>query len=228
MHTTHPHPSSLELISILKTPVQINETDAILKFEEIVIVETGEAGTSFGDEEFWDYVIVEGSTDGLNWIPFLDGYDSDAYPEWNSAYNSGSDGSPSLYKTRTIDMLETFNPNDVVLIRFRLFADPAVTGWGWAIDDLAIQEEPLAVYESQNNDFSIYPNPMASSAQIELRLDKKASVNVLDLQGKLVRSYHVASGTSQILFERGDLQSGIYLVSIEAQGFHEMKKILIQ
>jgi len=228
LHTTHPHPSSIELISILKTPIQINETDAILKFEEIVIVETGEAGTSFGDEEFWDYVIVEGSTDGLNWIPFLDGYDSDAYPEWNSAYNSGSDGSPSLYKTRTIDMLETFNPNDVVLIRFRLFADPAVTGWGWAIDDLAIQEEPLAVYESQNNDFSIYPNPMASSAQIELRLDKKASVNVLDLQGKLVRSYLVAAGTSQILFERGDLQSGIYVVSIEAQGFHEMKKILIQ
>ena len=72
-------------------------------------METGEAGTSFGDEEFWDYVIVEGSTDGLNWIPFLDGYDSDTYPEWTAAYNSGRDGSPSLYKTRTIDMLETFN-----------------------------------------------------------------------------------------------------------------------
>ena len=228
LHTTHPHPSSRELISILKIPVQINETDAILKFEEIVIVETGEAGTSFGDEEFWDYVIVEGSTDGLNWIPFLDGYDSDAYPEWNSAYNSGSDGSPSLYKTRTINMLETFNPNDVVLIRFRLFADAAVTGWGWAIDDLAIQEEPLAVYENKKNNFSIYPNPIISSAQIEFRLNTKASVKVLDLQGKLVRSYHLASGTSQILFERGDLQSGIYLVSIETKDFIEMEKILIQ
>ena len=228
LHTTHPHPSSIELISILKTPVQIKESEATLRFKEIVIVETGTAGTSFGDEEFWDYVIVEGSTDGLNWLPFLDGYDSDTYPEWTAAYNSGSAGSPSLYKTRTIDMLEAFDPDDVVLIRFRLFADAAVTGWGWAIDDLAIQEEPLAVYENQKNNFSIYPNPIISSAQIEFRLDTKASVKVLDLQGKLVRSYHVASGTSQILFERGDLQSGIYLVSIETKDFIEMKKILIQ
>ena len=228
LHTTHPHPSSRELISILKTPVQIKEAEATLQFKEIVIVETGEVGASFGDDEFWDYVIVEGSTDGLNWIPFLDGYDSDTYPEWTTAYNSGRDGSPSLYKTRTIDMLETFNPEDVILIRFRLFADAAVTGWGWAIDDLAIQEEPLAVYENQKNNFSIHPNPIISSAQIEFRLDTKASVKVLDLQGKLVRSYHVASGTSQILFERGDLQSGIYLVSIETKDFIEMKKILIQ
>ena len=228
LHTTHPHPSSRELISILKTPIQIKESEATLQFKEIVIVETGEAGTSFGDEEFWDYVIVEGSTDGLHWIPFLDGYDSDTYPEWTAAYNSGRDGSPSLYKKRTIDMLENFDLNDVILIRFRLFADAAVTGWGWAIDDLAIQEEPLVVYENQKKYFSIYPNPIISSAQIEFRLDTKASVKVLDLQGKLVRSYHVASGTSQILFERGDLQSGIYLVSIETKDFIEMKKILIQ
>ncbi len=228
LHTTHPHPSSRELISILKTPVQIKEAEATLQFKEIVIVETGEVGASFGDDEFWDYVIVEGSTDGLNWIPFLDGYDSDTYPEWTTAYNSGRDGSPSLYKTRTIDMLETFDPNDVVLIRFRLFADAAITGWGWAIDDLAIQEEPLAFYENQKNNFSIHPNPIISSAQIEFRLDTKASVKVLDLQGKLVRSYHVGSGTSQVLFERGDLQSGIYLVSIETKDFIEMKKILIQ
>jgi photosystem II stability/assembly factor-like uncharacterized protein len=228
LHTTHPHPSSTELISVLKTPIQIKESDATLQFKEIVIVETGETGTSFGDDEFWDYVIVEGSTDGLNWTSFLDGYDSDVYPEWASAYNRGSDGDPSLYKTRTIDMLETFDPNDVVLIRFRLFADAAVTGWGWAIDDLAIQEEPLGINEDQKNRFSIYPNPMVSSAQIVLKLDKKGLVKVLDLQGKLVRSYHVAAGTHQLLFERGNLKAGIYLVSIEAGDFNEMKKILIQ
>ena len=228
LHTTHPYPSSKELISILKTPIKINETNTILKFEEIVIVETGEEGSSFGDQEFWDYVIVEGSTDGLNWIPFLDGYDSDTYPEWTSTYSSGSDGNPSLFKTRTIDMLKTFKSNDIVLIRFRLFADANLEGWGWAIDDLAIQEEPLAVNQDQKNGFSIYPNPILSSAQIEFRLDKKSYVKILDLQGKLLRSYHVAAGTPRISFERGNLKSGIYLVSIEAQGFNQMKKILIQ
>jgi hypothetical protein len=69
---------------------------------------------------------------------------------------------------------------------------------------------------------------MVSSAQIVLKLDKKGLVKVLDLQGKLVRSYHVAAGTHQLLFERGNLKAGIYLVSIEAGDFNEMKKILIQ
>ena len=90
-----------ELIAILKTPIQVRESDATIEFKEIVIVETGQANTTYGDEEFWDYVILEGSQDGINWTPLLDGYDSDSDEEWLSAYNSQKIGDPSMYKERS-------------------------------------------------------------------------------------------------------------------------------
>ena len=40
-------------------------------------------------------------------------------------------------------LLETFDPGDTIFIRFRLFSDPAVVAWGWAIDDIVIQPEVI-------------------------------------------------------------------------------------
>src|SRR5690606_26188576 len=77
-------------------------------------------------------------------------YDARANNTWLSRYNgniidhiSQAAGEPSLYRERTIDLLENgnFSPGDEVLIRFRLFADQLANGWGWAIDNLVIQEE---------------------------------------------------------------------------------------
>ncbi len=40
-----------------------------MSFDEIVLVEPGETGTSYGDEEFWDYIVIEGSKDDVNtWL----------------------------------------------------------------------------------------------------------------------------------------------------------------
>ena len=72
----------------------------------------------------------------------LDGYDSDSDDEWLSAYNSQKDGDPSMYKERSINILDSFDPDDEILIRFRLFSDPGVQAWGWVIDDLVIQKHP--------------------------------------------------------------------------------------
>src|SRR5690606_20432683 len=124
---------------------------ALMRFDEIVLVEPGDNGSVFGDDGFYDYVLVEGSADGgSTWQPFIPGYDARANNTWLSRYNgniidhiSQAAGEPSLYRERTIDLLENgnFSPGDEVLIRFRLFADQLANGWGWAIDNLVIQEE---------------------------------------------------------------------------------------
>ncbi|MFT5641594.1 MAG: photosystem II stability/assembly factor-like uncharacterized protein [Cyclobacteriaceae bacterium] len=128
--------AELNLISVLNVPIVISSDNPTIKFREIVSVETGEPGTKYGDTEFWDYVIVEGSKDGATWLPLLDGYDSDTNDKWDATRNSFTE---SMFEDRTIDMSETFNPGDTILIRFRLFSDPLTGGYGWAIDDLAIQ-----------------------------------------------------------------------------------------
>ncbi|MEQ1585352.1 MAG: T9SS type A sorting domain-containing protein [Cyclobacteriaceae bacterium] len=163
IHTSHPYPAGTGTGSIsnfiyqLRIPIRIKSADATLKFDEIVLVEPGENGSVFGDDDFWDYVIVEGSKDGgINWKPLLDGYDSRAQAAWLTKFNSSTDtnnppnstatGDPTLFRTRTIDMLATgdFAAADEIVIRFRLNTDQLVVGWGWAIDNLKIQIDDVA------------------------------------------------------------------------------------
>lgn len=157
IHTLHPYPEGngqpndqLNLIYQLKIPIRVKEKSelATIVFDEIVLVEPGEDGSVFGDNNFWDYVIVEGSKDGgITWTTVADGYDSRANSAWLTRYTSAINsnnistaiGDPTLYRTRTFNLLNKFNPDDEVVIRFRLFSDPFAAGWGWAIDNLKIQ-----------------------------------------------------------------------------------------
>jgi hypothetical protein len=153
IHSDHPYQAggvagvSKEFIYNLKTPVRVHEDDAVLKFDEIVLVEPGQSGTEWPDPDFFDYVVVEGSTDGgITWVPVADGYDSRHNPEWNSLWtstisnnNSTATGTPAMYKTHSFDLLEKFKAGDEVAFRFRLFSDPFSSGWGWSIDNLKIQ-----------------------------------------------------------------------------------------
>lgn len=154
IHSTHPYPEGNgfpggEYSSIyqLKVPIRVKAQDATLKFDEIVLVEPGEPGTVFGDAQFWDYVVVEGSKDGgITWIPAAPGYDSRAFAPWLTRYNSAISGNnstavgdPSLFRTRQIDLQNAFDTGDEVVIRFRLFSDALTAGWGWCIDNLKIQ-----------------------------------------------------------------------------------------
>ncbi|MEE9464669.1 MAG: hypothetical protein V3W14_03715, partial [Candidatus Neomarinimicrobiota bacterium] len=163
IHSQHPYPPGTSLIWRLKSPVEVAQSDALIEFDEIVLVEIGFTAV-WPNNTFFDYVIVEGSSDGINWIPLVDGYDSGANQAWRNAYDSGQSGTPSLYRQRTIDIHPHFQAGTNVFIRFRLFADPGIEGWGWAIDNLQIQSgsssitgkngAPDQFHLSQN-----YPNP---------------------------------------------------------------------
>ena len=133
----------------MRIPIILAEIDAIIQFDEVVLVEPG-SSTNFTSPQFFDYVVVEGSKDGgTTWVPFTNGYDSRSNADWLELYNSSIDddqnaqavGSADLFATREIDMLSNgqFQPGDEILIRFRLFADELAHGWGWAIDNLKIQ-----------------------------------------------------------------------------------------
>ena len=91
LHTEHPYESGVSagytdgysVHAMLNIPIIVTDFTPSIRFNEIVIVEPGEAGSSFGDFNYWDYVIVEASKDGQNWKALIDGYDSDADPAWS-------------------------------------------------------------------------------------------------------------------------------------------------
>jgi hypothetical protein len=142
--------------AILLKPITVRADTARIYFDEVVLVEPGEAGASFLNQDgsvnrsFYDYVIVQASNDnGKNWYNLINGWDSNFSTTWLNAYNTGFDaagnssgiGTSALFKKREIDILSSgkFKAGDQLVFRFRLHADIGAHGWGWAIDNLNIQ-----------------------------------------------------------------------------------------
>ncbi|RMH73749.1 MAG: T9SS C-terminal target domain-containing protein [Gemmatimonadetes bacterium] len=228
LHSLHPYPNQTSLISMLRVPIIVGSGNyAFLQFQEVVIVEPGEPGSVFGDFNFWDYVIVEGTRNGIDWLPLLDGYDSRVDPAWLDAYNGGT-VDESLYRFRRINLNETFEPGETILIRFRLYADAAVRSWGWAIDNLEIQEYvgvapeqtridiPQSFYLAQN-----YPNPFNPRTTIAFSIPALEQVNltIYDLSGRKVDTVvdqRLEAGNYEVVWDAGDRPSGTYFYRLSA------------
>ena len=239
--------------ALLLVPIRIksNPDSATIRFSEIALVEPGEVGSRYGDPNFFDFVIVEGSKDGgRTWLPMIEGYDARENNDWNRAWNgslsgTGIDvnstavGTPGLFKTREIRILETglFRANDVVLIRFRLYADQLSHGWGWAIDNLQIQIPPpppiLATEPTKPVLFSVYPNPSSNGViRVEAQLSKVATEAGLTLtspMGQTIRaiSLPVRGTTINEQVDLGQLPTGLYFLQLKAGDTSETKKIMI-
>lgn len=251
LNSAHPYLSpdtdnaSFNFSTILRYPITLN-TKGKMTFDEIVLVEPGDAGTKFGDQNFWDYVIVEGSKDGgTTWKPFADGYDSNLQQSWLKLFNSAMSGNNStavptkdLFVKHEINMLANgnFSVGDVVLVRFRLFSDPYSHGWGWIVDNLAIQDWETAVSPTilSSGEVSYFPNPATDRLNIQVEAKKDIRNLILkayNSSGKLV--YNQAFPVESNLFQTGiDVSRfipGLYLFTLEPeQGQALTRKIVIQ
>jgi len=202
IHSQHPYQSGagfpgdeLTLSYQLLVPIIVKKTNAIIQFNEVVLVEPGEVGSKFGNPNFYDYVVVEGSTDGgTNWTPVEDGYDARDNTAWLTRFNSdfshgnsAAVGDSTLYRLRTLNLLKNFHAGDEVIIRFRLFSDQLTTGWGWAIDNLSIQNDVPVVL----NNFVDYILPGTTSLPITTKVSDSDGVQSLSLE------YHINSQSTQ-------------------------------
>ncbi len=200
-------------IAMLRVPIILKRDSATITFDEIVLVEPGENGSEFGDQDFYDYVVVEGNIGG-NWYPLFDGYDSRADSNWERVFNSSATqgnvpnstgkGTPALYKTRTINIYGgnyITNPalaGSQMLLRFRLYSDQFVNGWGWAIDNLAVQKpapKPLANESVVKNEIlTVSPNPAAEFVNLKLPVARpqKVKVDIFSAIGESVYSEEIS------------------------------------
>ncbi len=227
LQTEHEYPQSTELFSILKTPITISGNNPTLFYRDIALVETGEDGSRFGETDFFDYVVVEGSTDGRNWIPLADGYDASFNSDWLQTYNSGGIGNPELFVEHSIDLSETFDPGETILIRFRLFSDPFEVGWGWLIDDIYIQEEILSLTEEIVDALAIYPNPVAGNSVINYTLSDAGVLSILGIDGRRVWTREI-SESGQIQFPVDQLRPGVYAIQLRTPQTSIVQKIIVQ
>ncbi len=241
----------------LLAPIKLktNPDSARITFDEVVLVEPGEPGSTYLEpERFFDFVIVEGSKDnGRTWQPLINGYDSNSRPEWLAAWNASpsapgpfgetnalTPGTPSLVFNRTIGMQTSgsFRPDDVILIRFRLFADQLSHGWGWQVDNLKIQIAPpaplvLGLEPLPMSQFQVYPNPASGVVRVVAELTKPAQSGVLTLtgpSGQTLRQVPVTvRGGTQITeqLDLSQLPTGLYFLQLSAGEARQVKKIMV-
>jgi len=121
-------------VAELRVPIIVNSFSPSIKFNEVAIVEPGDAGG------LWDYVVVQGRKKGSSeWTDLISKYDAREHTEWLSVYDLGLNGDSTLYKNREINFSPSFIEGDTVMVRFLLESDDWLVAWGWAIDDLFIQ-----------------------------------------------------------------------------------------
>ncbi|MBM4130732.1 hypothetical protein FJ250_06855 [bacterium] len=240
LHTTHPYTNNAAPVAVLKTPIRIADSTT-LSYSQIAIVEPGEPGSVFGDGNFWDYVVVEGSRDGSTWLPVAPGIDARSDPAWESSFNSGSPApSEALFRPQVTLLNDTFAKGETILLRFRLYADGSTSGWGWAIDDISIlsttgaspAEVPMAVSLAQN-----HPNPFNPSTTIAFSLvrDGRVELKVFDARGALVRTLvdgQVPAGEQRVAWDGRDqsgrqVAAGVYLYRLRADGQELQRKMTL-
>ncbi|MDO9339962.1 MAG: T9SS type A sorting domain-containing protein [Bacteroidales bacterium] len=249
LHTKHPYESpednnkSFDFTALLRHPLKFNESGLLINFNEIVLVEPGEAGSLFGSPDFYDYVIVEGSKNfGKTWFSLADGYDSRYVSTWEIAYNSSIVGQNSTF-TGTESMLlkhtifyrpsDKISAGDTLLLRFRLYSDPYANGWGWVIEDLKINSLVDAVEKISYEPVKVYPNPgngliKISFDRADFEISKPLPYKIFNSAGICIKNDHT-SGDSETLVDISGYPTGIYIIVLyRDDGIKTIKYSLIK
>ena len=129
----------------------------------------------------------------------------------------------------------TFQTDDEVLVRFRLYSDPYAHGWGWAIDNFRIQGNLTGIKDElfSSSEFNIYPNPTNGDFTVRLNSGKNISqlkVTLVNILGKIVWSnnFDNLNDNSLINIQTGGLSSGIYLIRLSDGNYETVSRISIQ
>ncbi|HEX9659063.1 MAG TPA: hypothetical protein VGA18_02145, partial [Rhodothermales bacterium] len=87
--TANPYPLLTELTATLSFPIVVSDVISTLKWTDVALVQPGLAGFDYTQPGFRDYVIVEATRDGIEWLPLIDGYDARFDIRWLTLYGSG-------------------------------------------------------------------------------------------------------------------------------------------
>ena len=246
IHSEHPYingsgfiNNERELIYQLRVPIIVQATNALITFDEIALIEPSNSGAIFGGAGFYDYAIVEASDDdGETWQPLAAGYNCRFQGVWLTRYASAIDGdgnstavgSPELYRTHQFDMRQTFDGGTEVWIRFRMYIDELVVGWGWAIDNLAIQSVITATENDLEAGLTVYPNPTTENISVEINNSSASdfSIQLLTLQGQKVYEANEPATTGKVVhtIAAEHLATGMYLVKISNGSKSVVRKVI--
>ena len=233
VQTRHNYESNSQYHYTLKYPIRVRGNNALINFSEIALVEPGAPDALPGTPEFKDFVVVQGSLDGVNWTNLVDPYDATYRSSWESGFGPFAIPRPDMVYFRAIDLLDSFNPGDEVIIRFLLQSDSENESWGWMIDNLKIQTETVITNIPDLNrqrKFAVYPNPVSDS-RINLTTtadEGEYNITLLKTNGQVSFEKEIKIKDAMTLEIPGSLENGLYILIINGKDLRETHKLLIE
>lgn len=232
LQSFHNYLNNTQHTTLLQQPIIISEEHPFFYYRDVALVEPGETGSVFGQPAFKDYVVVEATQDGINWTPIADGYNASINNDWLAAFNAAQVGNRSMLTDHNINLTNTFEAGDTVLFRFRLSANATINGWGWAVDDLYIQQAPTATEPTSTKaNVSVYPNPTTGKVTVSYLITSTTDVNILvyDLNGRVVIQKSLGQKTpgsyeSELVISD---KPGQYLLQVQTKLKTEVAKVVV-
>ncbi len=219
--------NSRELVSLNFAPIPIPTNISGAYFTVNHSYEFGQ------DASGWVDISKDGGKSWVDLIPDT-GYPGtifqDDYPELEGNQAFVGNGSDPL----RVDLSE-YAGTEVQLRLVAAFSQSADGGSKWLIEQPLIRLESVdSVFETEIKSTLLqsYPNPFQVRTHIPWTLEKAADVQirVYDLLGRevalLVNSF-VEAGSHQVVFERGNLVAGMYLVQMTAGSTRKVQKVII-
>lgn len=242
LHSDHPYGDNQTYTQTIGEPIEITD-GAEFSYYDVAIVEPGESGSEYPDNNMWDYVTVEYSLDGETWSILVIPYDCRFDPVWQSTYYTNGSGSESELRQHVVDLDEVFEIGTLLYLRFRLFTDSYVNGWGWAIDNISITNSTVATERDPQlvHRFALhpaYPNPFNSQTRFEYSVSVQDPVylTIYDIRGRLVRTLvdgeRKSPGTMHTIDWNGRnntgnaISSGAYFVQLNNGRNHTVQKVM--
>jgi hypothetical protein len=177
----------------------------------------------------YDHAYIRVSNDGVNWTTF---------------WTNGLEITDNTWNQIPIDISDVADNQETVYIRWTMGTTDG--GWrycGWNIDDVeiyAIENVLTATNElPQKSDVLLtnYPNPFSVQTLIEYELveDAKVTLNILDLNGKLVKTLvdqPESAGIKQVTWDArnesgNQVETGIYIYQLKVGNRSLGKKMLL-
>ena len=199
LHSEHPYAGGSEYYYYLRTPITVSSSNSTLFYQDIALVNST------------DFVAVEASNDGLNWVALETPYNASLYSDWENQLDATVPSS-WIYKDHEIDLTDSFNAGDDILIRFVLSSAVESSAYGWQVDNLYIQEEPV-LGVTGSSQIMVYPSVVKSGESVNLITEStsKDQVVIFDSRGNAIHAIE-NKGESLATWNTQGAKPGVYFV----------------
>lgn len=119
-----------------------------------------------------------------------------------------------------------------VAVYLRDDQDEYIEGTVW-IDYIAVGDAVEPVDNSTNdvvvdNNFSVFPNPATDQINVNFEVSENATVELMDLTGKLIDTQVTGAGNNQVSFDAAELNAGLYLIAVRTANGVSTRKVLVK